>query len=206
MPKEETKFYSLPALPYEYSGLEPVMSEEQLATHYEKHHKKYVDNANEILETLDSAHAEKKELDYKSILKSLSFNVGGHVLHSLFWENLRASDEDNEMSNELKKAIEEEFGSIDNFKAAFSKTAESVEGSGWAALTYCRKTKRLILMQIEKHNVNVYPMFSIILVLDVWEHAYYIDHKNNRKKFIESFWDIVSWREVSNRFEEAKQE
>lgn len=202
--RTETRFYSMPALPYEYNDLEPIISEEQLSIHYEKHHKMYVDTANKILQTLDKAHSEGEELDYKSILKSLSFNIGGHLLHSLFWNNLAFPSKDNEASASLKQALEKEYGSMENFKEAFTKTAGSVEGSGWAALAFCKLTGRPLLMQIEKHNVNVYPAFEFLLVLDVWEHAYYIDYKNDRKRFIESFWDIVNWKEVNRRFDQLK--
>ena len=81
--------------------------------------------------------------------------------------------------------------------------ASGVEGSGWGALALCRKTGRLVVMQIEKHNVNVYPGFAILLVLDVWEHAYYLDYKNDRATFVEKFWTIVNWDEVSRRLEAA---
>ncbi|MCK4891544.1 MAG: Fe-Mn family superoxide dismutase, partial [Candidatus Pacebacteria bacterium] len=92
---------------------------------------------------------------------------------------------------------------FERFQKEFTQTALSVEGSGWAALAYCKCTNRPILMQIEKHNVNVYPSFKILLVLDVWEHAYYIDYKNDREKYIEAFWKVVNWKKVNERFEGA---
>lgn len=203
---QEKKFYSLPAVPFEYNALEPVISEEQLSLHYERHHKAYVDAANKILTKLDEAKEKGLELDYKATLKSLSFNIGGHLLHSLFWGNLASPNKRNEeeIGENLKLTLIEEFGSIEGFKKAFAETAVSVEGSGWAALTFCKLTRRPMLMQVEKHNVNVYPAFQIILVLDVWEHAYYLDYKNDRKSFIESFWEIVNWKEVTRRFNESQ--
>lgn len=203
---QEKKFYLLPALPFDYNGLEPVISEEQLSLHYERHHKAYVDAANKILAKLDDAKQKALEIDYKATLKSLSFNIGGHLLHSLFWANLLSPDNNNEegLGENLKIALVEEFGSIENFKKAFSATAISVEGSGWAALMFCKQTGRPMLMQIEKHNVNIYPAFQFLLVLDVWEHAYYLDYKNNRKDFTESFWKIVNWTEVTRRFDELQ--
>ena len=92
-------------------------------------------------------------------------------------------------------------GTFDRLKKLFSQTAVRVEGSGWAAVTFCKKTNRPIIMQVEKHNTNVYPMFSILMVLDVWEHAYYLDYKNDRGKFVEAFWNIVNWTKVNERFE-----
>jgi len=106
-------------------------------------------------------------------------------------------------SGVLGDAIEREFGSFERFKKEFTQAAVSVEGSGWAALTFCRQTNRPIIMQIEKHNTNVYPMFRILMVLDVFEHAYYIDYKNERAKFVDAFWNIVNWDAVNKRLEEA---
>jgi len=102
----------------------------------------------------------------------------------------------------LGKEIEKEFGSFERFKKEFSQAATSVEGSGWAALTFCRQTRRPIIMQVEKHNTNVYPGFRILMVLDVFEHAYYIDYKNDRAKFVEAFWSIVNWDKANERLEE----
>jgi len=201
---EEAKFYVLPKLSYEYKDLAPHMSEEQLRIHHSKHHQAYVNGANAILQKLDKARKEGVDIDVKSTLKELSFNIGGHILHSLFWSNLAApSKGGGKPSGVLGDALEKEFGSFDRFKKEFTQAAVSVEGSGWAALTLCRQTGRPIIMQIEKHNTNVYPMFRILMVLDVFEHAYYIDYKNERAKFVEAFWNIVNWDEINKRLEET---
>ena len=201
---EQPKFYVLPKLPYEYKDLMPHMSEEQLKIHHSKHHQAYVNVANAILQKLDNARKENADLDMKSTLKELSFNIGGHLLHSLFWGNLASpSKGGGKPSGILGDAIEKEFGSFERFKKEFSQAATSVEGSGWAALSFCTQTNRPIIMQIEKHNTNVYPMFRILMVLDVFEHAYYIDYKNERAKFVEAFWNIVNWDTVNKRLEET---
>jgi len=201
---EVARFYVLPKLPYEYKDLEPYMSEEQLRIHYSKHHQAYVNGANAILQKLDKARKEGADLDVKSTLKELSFNIGGHVLHSLFWGNLAPTGKDGgKPGGVLGDAIEKEFGSFERFKKEFTQVAVSVEGSGWAALTFCKQTGRPIIMQIEKHNTNVYPMFRILMVLDVFEHAYYIDYKNERAKFVDAFWSIVNWDKVNKRLEES---
>jgi len=197
------KFYVLPGLPYDYDALKPFISREQLMIHHDKHHAAYVNGANAILENLDKSRKESIDLDFKSTLKSLSFNVGGHVLHSLFWPNLAPIGKGGgEPGGTLADVIESEFGTFERFKKEFTQTAITVEGSGWAALTFCMKTARPIIMQIEKHNTNVYPMFRILMVLDVWEHAYYLDYKNERAKFVDAFWNIVNWEEVNKRLEE----
>jgi len=135
----------------------------------------------------------------------LSWNIGGHLLHSLFWNNLApvGKGAGGKPSGTLADRIDKEFGGFERFKKEFTQAAVSVEGSGWAALTLCRQTHRPIIMQVEKHNTNVYPAFRILMVLDVFEHAYYIDYKNDRAKFVEAFWNIVNWDEVSKRLEEA---
>jgi len=197
------RFYTLPKLPYGYKDLEPYISEQQLKIHYEKHHQAYVNGANDLLGKIDQARKENTDLDMRSIHKALSFNIGGHLLHSLFWKNLAPVGKGgSKPSGTLAQVIEEEFGNFDRFKKEFSQTALSVEGSGWTALTFCKQTDRPIIMQIEKHNTNVYPMFRILMVLDVFEHAYYLDYKNERVKFIDAFWNIVNWEEVNNRLKE----
>jgi Fe-Mn family superoxide dismutase len=188
--------YSLPKLPYDYQELEPYISEEQLKLHHQKHHQAYVNSANALLEKLDKARKDNADIDIKATLKELSFQVGGHVLHSLFWRNLKPGKQINE---KLKSAIEKEFGSFERFKKEFTQAATGVEGSGWAALA-ADETGKLLILQIEKHNVNIYPGFRLLLVLDVWEHAYYLDYKNNRAGFVDAFWNIVNWDEVEKRF------
>ena len=199
----EKKLYEWPKLSYGYKDLEPYISEEQLKIHHQKHHQSYVNGANAILKNLDKVRQQNSDIDLKSTLKSFSFNIGGHVLHSLFWPNLApAGKGGGKPVGVIGDVLEKEFGSFERFKKEFTQAASSVEGSGWAALAYCRQTNRPIIMQIEKHNVNVYPMFRILLVLDVWEHAYYLDHKNDRGKYIDSFWNIVNWDVVNQRIEE----
>jgi superoxide dismutase, Fe-Mn family len=200
---EPGKFYSLPKLPYDYGMLAPYISDEQLKLHHQKHHQAYVNGANAIYEKMDKARKENADLDFKATLKELSFHLGGYKLHNLFWTNLAPAGKGGGGRPEgmLLKEINTEFGSFDRMKKEFSAAAVGAEGSGWAALTFCRKTERLLIMQIEKHNVNVFPDYRILMVLDVWEHAYYLDYKNDRAKFVDAFWNIVNWGEVASRLE-----
>jgi Fe-Mn family superoxide dismutase len=194
------KFYTLEALPYAYHALEPHMSETQLRLHHDKHHAAYVNGANAIFERLDKSRQAGTEIDMKATLKELSFQVGGHILHLLFWQNLAPTEKAvTEPGGALAEALKNEFGSFERFKKEFSSAAVSTEGSGWAALARCGLTGRLLITQIEKHNVNMYPHLRILMVLDVWEHAYYLDYKNERPKFVEAFWNIVNWDEVNKR-------
>lgn len=199
---EPMKLYSLPELPYKYTDLMPYISEEQLKIHHQKHHQGYVTGANAVLEKLDKARKESADIDLKATLKELSFHIGGFSLHNRFWENLAPAGKGGggAPKGELAKVIDDEFGKFERFKKEFTQTATSVEGSGWAIVTYCQKTKRILILQVEKHNVNLVPGFPVLLVLDVWEHAYYIDYKNDRAKFVESFWNIVNWDAVVSRF------
>jgi Fe-Mn family superoxide dismutase len=188
-------------LQYGYGGLEPYVSEELLRLHHGKHHLAYVNGANAVLEKLDKARKNNEELDMKAACKELSFNWGGHTLHKIFWKNLAPAGKGGGglPGGVLADKLDEEFGSFARFKAEFSKAASSTEGSGWAALAYCSKIDRLLLMQIEKHNVNIVPRMPILMVLDVWEHAYYLDYRNERAKFVEAFWNIVNWDDVEKR-------
>jgi Fe-Mn family superoxide dismutase len=199
---ENPKLYSLPKLPYDYKALAPYISEEQLTLHHTKHHQAYVTGANALLEKFDKARKENADFDMKATLKELSFHIGGYKLHSLFWENMAPAGKGGGglPKGELGKAIDAEFGKFERFKKEFTQAASSVEGSGWAVLTHCMKTNRLLIMQLEKHNVNVIPGFRILMALDVWEHAYYVDYRNDRAKFIEGFWNLVNWDEVNTRF------
>jgi Fe-Mn family superoxide dismutase len=203
---EQIKLFSLPKLPYEYSALAPYISEEQLKLHHLKHHQAYVNGANAIFEKMDKARKDNADLDLKATLRELSFHIGGFRLHNRFWENLAPAGKGGGgvPKGDLAKAIDGEFGKFERFKKEFTQAAASAEGSGWAVMTFCTTTQRPIIMQAEKHNVNIIPGFEILLVLDVWEHAYYLDYKNDRAKFVESFWNIVNWDMVSKRFDMMK--
>jgi len=195
---EMTKSFVLPKLPYDYKALAPYISEQQLMLHHDKHHLAYVNGANAIFDKLDKARKENTELDMKATLKELSFHIGGHLLHSIFWENLAPTGKGGgKPGGAIGEMIDKEFGSFERFKTEFTKAATGVEGSGWAALAVQQCVARPLIMQIEKHNVNVYPSFQILMVLDVWEHAYYLDYKNDRAKFVDTFWNIVNWDYVN---------
>jgi Superoxide dismutase len=196
----DKKFYTLGDLPYAFNALEPHISEAQLRLHHDKHHAAYVNGANALFEKLDRARQAGLDIDMKATLKELSFQAGGHILHFLFWQNLVPTAKAvKEPGGVLAEALKSEFGSFERFKKEFSSAAVSTEGSGWAVLARCGLTGRLLIMQIEKHNVNVYPHLRILMVLDVWEHAYYLDYKNERSRFVEAFWNIVNWDEVNKR-------
>lgn len=193
--------YQLPNLSYGYNELEPYISTEVLTLHHDKHHAAYVNAANALIDKINDARAGKGDIDQKSVLKGLSFAIGGHILHQLFWENMApVNSGKNKPEGKILEAIEKEFGSFDRFKTEFSETAKSVEGSGWTLLVSDKNNENLAVMQVEKHNVNMFPEQKILLCLDVWEHAYYLDYKNDRAKFVDNWWNIINWQEVDKRF------
>jgi len=173
------KPYALPKLPYDYAALAPHISQEQLTLHHTKHHQAYVNGANALFEKFDAARKGNADFDVKAALKELSFHIGGYQLHNLFWQNLAPAGKGG--------------GGMP------SGDLSTTEGSGWAVLTWCAASGRPLIMQIEKHNCNVFPGYPVLMVLDVWEHAYYLDYKNDRGKFVEAFWNIVNWDEVARR-------
>lgn len=198
----EKKYYELPPLPYGYEALKPHISKEQLTIHHDKHHQAYVDAANGILKLFDESREKGADFDIKAKAKELSFNVAGHQLHTLFWNNMGPADENGgEPTGKIAEYIKKDFDTFERFKKEFSQAAISTEGSGWAVIALCKSTDRLFILQFEKHNVNLVPKWPPLMVLDVWEHAYYLDYKNVRPDFVEAFWNIVNWDEVNNRLE-----
>ena len=190
--------FSLPKLPYDYKALMPFMSEEQLRLHHDKHHQAYVNGANAIFEKLDKARKDNVEIDVKSTLKELSFHIGGHMLHSTFWDCMAPEGKGGgKPGGAIGDLINKEYGNFDRFKMEFSKAANTVEGSGWAVLAVQECLTRPVIMQVEKHNINVYPGFRILMNIDAWEHAYYVDYKNDRAKFVEGFWNVINWDYVN---------
>ncbi len=190
--------YSLPDLPYAYDALEPVISKEIMQLHHDKHHLAYVNGANAALEQLEKARKGETEINIKAVMRDLSFNLNGHLMHEIFWENMRAPKEDNMPEGEVLSLIEKNFDSFDAFRKEYSEAAKAVEGSGWVVLMKDEK-KNLFIGQLEKHNLLGINGFTPVLVNDVWEHAYYLDYKNDRGAYVEAWWKVVNWENVANR-------
>lgn len=194
----KTANYTLPDLPYQYDALEPVISKEIMTLHHDKHHAAYVTGANAALDKLEKARGGDSSIDLKSTMSDLSFHVNGHLMHSIFWMNLRPAKEKNEPSEKTAQLLTEQFGSVEKFKQEFANAAKKVEGSGWAVLAADYKNN-LLVHQVEKHNLLHLATFDPILVIDVWEHAYYLDYKNDRGAYVDNFWKIVNWDDVEKR-------
>ncbi len=194
------KTYSLPPLPYAYNALEPHISEQIMKLHHDKHHNAYVTGANAALDKLEKARAGTMQIDLKGTLRDLSFNVDGHKLHSIFWPNMAAPGKGGgSPGGRLADKIAAEFGGFDKFKAQFSDAAKAVEGSGWALLNYDKEVDGLMITQVEKQNFMELAESTILLGLDVWEHAYYLQYWNDRAKYVEAWWNVVNWSDVDSR-------
>ncbi|MEM0482949.1 MAG: superoxide dismutase [Nitrososphaerota archaeon] len=197
--------YTLPQLPYAYNALEPVISEQIMTLHHTKHHQAYVNGANAALEKIEKAARGEIEIDVRAVLRDLSFNLDGHKLHSIFWPNMAPPGKGGgKPGGGIADRIEKEFGGFDRFKKLFSDAAKTVEGVGWALLLYDPETDRLVLTQIEKQNLMHLAQLPILLSLDVWEHAYYLQYKNDRASYVDAWWQVVNWDDVDKRFSKAK--
>ncbi|KOX20083.1 superoxide dismutase [Saccharothrix sp. NRRL B-16348] len=195
--------YVLPDLPYDYAALEPAITGEILELHHSKHHAAYVKGANDMLERL----AETREKDdFSGIVgleKTFAFNLSGHVLHTMFWDNL-SPDGGDRPEGELSAAIDEHFGSFDAFAKQLSATTTLVQGSGWGVLAWEPLSQRLVVEQVYDHHGNVGMNTTPVLVFDAWEHAYYLQYRNVRPDYVQKLWSLVNWADVTRRFDAAR--
>jgi superoxide dismutase, Fe-Mn family len=197
--------YSLPDLPYDYAALEPSVSGQIMELHHDKHHAAYVAGANATLDRLVNAREDDSYVDIVGLEKTLAFNVSGHVLHSIFWENI-SPDGGGKPDGSLGAAIDESFGSFDKFRAQLTQATNTVQGSGWGALAWEPLGGRLVIEQIYDHQGSVANGSIPLLVFDAWEHAYYLQYKNVRADFVTALWNVVQWDDVARRYAAATAE
>jgi Fe-Mn family superoxide dismutase len=195
--------YTLPELPYDYAALEPHISGRIMELHHSKHHQAYVTGANTALEQLAAARDAGDLANVNKLEKDLAFNLGGHVNHSVFWQNM-SPDGGGAPEGELAAALQDAFGSIDAFRAHFTATALGVQGSGWSVLAWDGLGERPVIFQLFDQQGNVPLGVTPLLQLDVWEHAYYLDYLNVRADYVKAFWEVVNWDDVQQRFEKAR--
>ena len=195
--------YVLPDLPYDHAGLEPHLAARIVELHHGRHHRAYVDGANATLDKLASARAERDFGAIVGLEKTLAFNVSGHVLHSLYWDNL-SPDGGGQPDGDLAVAIDEHFGGFDAFQAQLTHATVTVQGSGWGALVWEPTSQRLIVTQIEDHQGNNAQNGTNLLVIDAWEHAYYLQYLNVRADYVRAMWNIIDWPTVAARFAAAR--
>jgi superoxide dismutase, Fe-Mn family len=195
--------YVLPNLDYDFGALEPHISAEIMELHHDKHHRAYVEKANEAAEQLDEARGKSDFSGIASLERALAFNLSGHALHSIFWKNLTPRGGD-APSGELGRALQRDFGSFGAFKAQLIAVAGALMGSGWAALVWEPIGQRLLTCQIYDHQSNVSQGGTPLMVIDAWEHAYYLQYKSQKAEYFKAVWNLWNWDDVSARFAAAQ--
>jgi len=190
---------TLPPLPYAYDSLEPYIDAQTMKLHHDIHHLSYVNGANAAMKEIKSS---VNSADYKLIKhwqRELSFHMNGHVLHSLFWTSLCQSNSSGTPGKKMSQMIDKSYGSFENFKNYLTNALNTVEGSGWAIVSYLPETQGLIISQIEKHNLQHIATAQIILPIDVWEHAYYLKYQNKRAEYTSAILKLINWNELEKR-------
>ncbi|CAG9831648.1 unnamed protein product [Diabrotica balteata] len=194
--------HTLPELPYEYAALEPIISRDIMSLHHSKHHNTYVTNLNAAEEKLQAAASKGDINTVISLAPALKFNGGGHLNHSIFWQNLSPSKSN--PSAELCTAVNEAFGSFDNMKKQLSAVTTAIQGSGWGWLGYNPNSKKVQIATCANQDpLQATTGLVPLLGIDVWEHAYYLQYKNVRADYVNAIFEIVNWKDVSERYKKA---
>jgi Fe-Mn family superoxide dismutase len=195
--------YTVPELDYDYAALEPHISARILELHHDKHHAAYVSALNTTLDGLAAARDGDDFSALAGLEHALAFNLGGHVLHSLFWKNL-SPDGGGEPDGELATAVREDFGDFARLRAQMTAATVGVTGSGWGALCWEPVGERLIVQQVHDHQAGTAPGTVPLLVIDAWEHAYYLQYENRRPDYVDAIWNVVHWADVEQRLKAAR--
>ena len=195
--------YALPQLAYDYAALEPHVQGRIMELHHGKHHAAYVSNANAAVDRLDEARAQEDFTRIAALEKALAFNLSGHILHSVFWKNLTPRG-GGEPSGELAAALDNDFGGFARFQRQFTEVAGSIMGSGWAALVWEPVAGRLLVTQIYDHQSNLAQGGVPLMVLDAWEHAYYLQYENRKAEFFDKVWNLWNWTDIAARLQAAR--
>lgn len=194
--------YTLPDLPYDYNALEPHVSAEILTLHHGKHHAAYVKNANRTLEQLEEARSAEEFSRLAALERELAFNLSGHILHSIFWQNMTPSG-GGEPAGTLGTAIARDFGGFASFRRQLTEVASTIMGSGWAALVWEPVGRRLLITQIYDHQSNLAQAGVPLMVIDAWEHAYYLQYQNRKAEFFGALWELWNWEDIGKRYDSA---
>jgi superoxide dismutase, Fe-Mn family len=194
--------HKLPVLTYPYDALEPYISEEIMRLHHDKHHRSYVKGLNHAELKL----AEAREKNDFSLIKywsrELAFHGSGHYLHTIFWNNMKPNGGGKPLRGLLKE-INHYFGSFETFQKQFTEAAKQIQGVGWAILVWSPRSHHLEILQSESHMLLTQWDTIPLLVLDVWEHAYYLQYKVDKARYVNNWWNIVNWEDVESRFQQA---
>jgi Fe-Mn family superoxide dismutase len=196
--------YKLPDLQYDYGSLEPHISGKIMELHHDKHHAGYVKGANTAIERLAAAREKADFGDIAAMEKALAFNVSGHVLHSLFWKNMVPKGT-GRPTGDLASALDRDFGSFEKFQKQMKAAAAGIMGSGWAALSWEPTGQRLVITQIYDHQSNITQGGMPLLVIDAWEHAFYLQYQNRKTEFFDAVWNVWNWEDVAARYAQARE-
>jgi Fe-Mn family superoxide dismutase len=199
---DEAGRYAAAPLPYAYDALEPVIDARTVEFHYNFHHKPAVAAANNAEAALAKARDAGDFALVKHYEKELAFQLSSHILHTIYWSNL--SSKGGEPKGELARAINAEFGSYAKCKAHLAAAAVAVEASGWGMLAYHPSSKKLMILQCENHQKLTAWGVTPLLMLDVFEHAYYLKYQNRRAEYVGKLFDIINWDNVAERFDAAR--
>ncbi len=197
--------YTLPNLPYDYSALEPHISGKIMELHHSKHHQAYVTGANTALEKMAEARESGDHGSVNLLEKNLGFNLGGHVNHSVFWKNM-SPEGGGEPQGELAAAVKDQFGSFAAFQAQFTANATGIQGSGWSVLAWDSLGQRMAIFQLFDQQGNIPLGLTPLLMLDMWEHAFYLDYLNVKADYVKAFWNLVNWQDVAARLDAVRKQ
>ena len=195
--------YVLPDLDYDYGALEPYILGSIMELHHGKHHAAYVKNANEAAVRLEEATETEDYTPLAALERSLAFNLSGHILHSIFWKNLEPKG-GGKPDGDLGRAIDRDFGSFEHFRGRMVAVASGIMGSGWAALTWEPLSERLLITQIYDHQSNLNQAGVPLMVIDAWEHAYYLQYQNQKAAFFKAVWQLWNWKDIAARYMSAR--
>ncbi len=189
--------YVLPKLPYAYDALEPHIDAQTMELHHSKHQAAYVSNLNKTIDALAKLR-EGDDIDaakLSALSRDISFNAGGAILHTIFFGTMgaQAANAENQVTADLAK----QYGSLDKFKAHFTKVAGGVKGSGWAIACYEPLGDKILITESGDQDLKLIPGSIPLLLIDVWEHAYYLKYQNKRADYIKAWWNVVNWTEVN---------
>jgi Fe-Mn family superoxide dismutase len=199
--------HTLPQLPYPYDALEPFIDTKTLEIHHGKHHQAYVDKLNTALESYPDLQNKTVEeliasLDAipEAIRTTVRNNAGGHFSHTLYWNCMGPAKGQGETPETMQNALTESFGTVETFKEQFTAAATNLFGSGWVWLA-TDASKKFKIVSTQGHDSPLMTGDGPIMVIDIWEHAYYLNYQNRRAEYIQNWWNVLDWNKVAKRYE-----
>lgn len=195
--------YTLPPLPYAYDALEPTLSEQILRLHHDKHHQGYVDGLNQALDQLQQVRSVGDAGTTRRLVQDTAFNGSGHVLHTVYWQSMKPNG-GGRPSGTIAQMLDRDFGSYDDFVREFAAASKSVQGSGWGTLNFDPIGQRLMVFGVQVHEDKDMAGTVPLLVIDVWEHAYYLQYQNERGRYVDALiQNLLDWDSANQRLELA---